>query len=61
MGKIPTELTRAQSLRYSRHLMLPAMDFHGQEALLAARVLQIGVGGWVVLPRLIWWPVVWVR
>ncbi|MDP4535318.1 molybdopterin-synthase adenylyltransferase MoeB [Alkalimonas collagenimarina] len=45
MSKIPTELTRAQSLRYSRHLMLPAMDFHGQEALLAARVLQIGVGG----------------
>ncbi|MCC5853553.1 MAG: molybdopterin-synthase adenylyltransferase MoeB [Alkalimonas sp.] len=39
------ELTQAQSLRYSRHLMLPAMDFHGQEALLAARVLQIGVGG----------------
>ncbi|SEA25070.1 HesA/MoeB/ThiF family protein [Alkalimonas amylolytica] len=39
------ELTQAQSLRYSRHLMLPAMDFHGQEALLAASVLQIGVGG----------------
>lgn len=39
------ELTTAQSLRYSRHLMLPAMDFAGQEALLASRVLQIGVGG----------------
>lgn len=45
MAKTPKELTIAQSLRYSRHVMLPAMDFHGQEALLAAKVLQIGVGG----------------
>ncbi|MCH8537316.1 MAG: molybdopterin-synthase adenylyltransferase MoeB [Alkalimonas sp.] len=39
------DLTTEQSLRYSRHLMLPAMDFEGQETLLASRVLQIGVGG----------------
>ncbi|MBU2113437.1 MAG: molybdopterin-synthase adenylyltransferase MoeB [Gammaproteobacteria bacterium] len=41
----PTELTTQQALRYSRQLMLPAMDFRGQEALLASKVLLIGVGG----------------
>lgn len=39
------ELTHHQSMRYSRHVMLPAMDFHGQERLLASRVLVVGVGG----------------
>ncbi len=39
------EITAAQAMRYSRHLMLPEMDFRGQEALLAARVLVIGMGG----------------
>ncbi len=34
-----------QLLRYSRHLMLPQMDVAGQEALLAASVLIIGMGG----------------
>ena len=32
-------------LRYSRQIMLPDMDVAGQEALLAARVLIVGVGG----------------
>ena len=41
----PTELNTQQALRYSRQLMLPAMDFRGQEALLASSVLLIGVGG----------------
>ena len=41
----PTELNTAQALRYSRQLMLPAMDFRGQEALLASSVLLIGMGG----------------
>ena len=41
----PTELTTQQALRYSRHLMLPALDFRGQEALLASSVLLIGMGG----------------
>ena len=41
----PTELTTQQALRYSRQLMLPAMDFRGQEALLASSVLLIGMGG----------------
>ncbi|QBL09718.1 molybdopterin-synthase adenylyltransferase MoeB [Rheinheimera sp. D18] len=38
-------LTPAQAMRYSRQLMLPALDFHGQEALLASKVLVIGMGG----------------
>jgi len=38
-------LSTAQALRYSRQLMLPAMDFRGQEALLASKVLVIGMGG----------------
>ena len=41
----PTELTTQQALRYSRQLMLPALDFRGQEALLASSVLLIGMGG----------------
>ncbi len=32
-------------LRYSRHIMLPQMDVAGQEALLGATVLIIGLGG----------------
>ncbi len=34
-----------QLLRYSRHIMLPDMDIEGQEKLLAARVLIVGLGG----------------
>lgn len=34
-----------QLLRYSRHLMLSGFDVAGQEALLAARVLVVGLGG----------------
>ena len=34
-----------QLLRYSRQIMLPEMDIAGQEKLLAARVLIIGMGG----------------
>ena len=32
-------------LRYSRHILLPQVDIAGQEKLLAARVLIIGLGG----------------
>lgn len=39
------QLTEQQALRYSRHIMLPSMDLSGQEALLNAHVLIIGVGG----------------
>ncbi len=34
-----------QLLRYSRQIMLPDVDIEGQEKLLAARVLIIGLGG----------------
>lgn len=34
-----------QLLRYSRHILLPAVDIAGQEALLAATVLVVGLGG----------------
>ena len=35
----------AQLLRYSRHIMLPELDIAGQEKLLAARLLIVGLGG----------------
>jgi len=34
-----------QLLRYSRQIMLPSVDFEGQQTLLHARVLVIGLGG----------------
>ncbi|MCB1905311.1 MAG: ThiF family adenylyltransferase, partial [Gammaproteobacteria bacterium] len=34
-----------QLLRYSRQIMLPSVDFDGQERLLASRVVIIGLGG----------------
>ncbi len=34
-----------QLLRYSRHLLLPQIDFAGQQKLLASRVLLVGAGG----------------
>src|SRR5690554_5151281 len=34
-----------QLLRYSRQIMLPQFDVAGQEALLAARVMIVGLGG----------------
>jgi len=40
-----TDLSDAQLLRYSRHIMLPELDVDGQLRLLDARVLVIGLGG----------------
>ena len=34
-----------QLLRYARHIMLPEIDVEGQEKLLAAKVLIVGLGG----------------
>ena len=39
------ELDDAKLLRYSRHILLPDVDVAGQQKLLAARVLVIGLGG----------------
>ena len=34
-----------QLLRYSRHLLLPEIDVSGQQRLLEATVLVVGLGG----------------
>ncbi|HKQ31514.1 MAG TPA: molybdopterin-synthase adenylyltransferase MoeB [Burkholderiales bacterium] len=39
------DLGDEQLLRYSRHILLPEIDVAGQQKLLAARVLVIGLGG----------------
>ncbi len=39
------DLGDTQLLRYSRHILLPEVDVAGQQKLLAARVLVIGLGG----------------
>lgn len=39
------ELNYEQMLRYSRHIMLPAIDLDGQTKILNAHVLIIGLGG----------------
>ncbi len=41
----PVSLSDEQLLRYSRHILLPQIDIAGQQKLLAARVLLIGLGG----------------
>ncbi|WP_369854978.1 ThiF family adenylyltransferase [Candidatus Thalassolituus haligoni] len=38
-------LSDQQLLRYSRHILLPELDIEGQQALLQARVMIIGLGG----------------
>ncbi|HWK53161.1 MAG TPA: molybdopterin-synthase adenylyltransferase MoeB [Hyphomicrobiales bacterium] len=40
-----TPMTDEELLRYSRQIMLPQFDVAGQEKLLAARVLVLGLGG----------------
>lgn len=39
------DLIDNQLLRYSRHILLPEIDLHGQQKLLKAKVLIMGVGG----------------
>jgi sulfur-carrier protein adenylyltransferase/sulfurtransferase len=41
----PPELSHAEVLRYSRHLLLPEVGVSGQKKLKAARVLTVGAGG----------------
>jgi len=40
-----TDITDTQLLRYSRQIMLPEIDIAGQQRLLDARVLILGMGG----------------
>lgn len=39
------ELSNQEMLRYNRQIILRGFDFDGQEALKAARVLVVGLGG----------------
>ena len=41
----PTALTPEETLRYSRHLLLPEVGVEGQRRLRQARVLLVGAGG----------------
>ena len=44
----PTErapMDNEQLKRYSRHIMLPQMDYDGQQKLLDSRVFIVGAGG----------------
>ncbi|NVK54875.1 MAG: molybdopterin-synthase adenylyltransferase MoeB [Alteromonadaceae bacterium] len=42
---MPDTLSYAQAVTFNRHIVLPQIDLGGQEALLNARVLVIGMGG----------------
>ncbi len=42
---LPAQLTDAQLMRYSRHLLLPEVGEKGQMKLLKSRVLLLGAGG----------------
>lgn len=44
-GDTLPELTHAETVRYSRHLLLPEVGVDGQRRLKAARVLLVGAGG----------------
>lgn len=44
-GYMSVELTRAESTRYSRHLLLPEVALAGQKKLKTASVLIVGAGG----------------
>lgn len=44
-GILNKELSDAQLMRYSRHIMLKGMDIDGQEKLWNSKVIIIGVGG----------------
>lgn len=45
------ELSDQEMMRYNRQIVLRGFDFEGQEALKAANVLVVGLGGWAAPPR----------
>ncbi len=45
IGRAAADLSHAELVRYSRHLLLPEVGAEGQARLKAARVLLIGAGG----------------
>lgn len=45
MSKKQVPMTDQQALRYSRHVMLPSVDFAGQERILGSHVVVVGMGG----------------
>ena len=45
------ELSDPEMMRYNRQIVLRGFDFEGQEALKAASVLVVGLGGWAAPPR----------
>src|ERR1700745_4227465 len=44
-AKPPTQLSKDEILRYSRHLIMPEVGMEGQLKLKAGKVLTIGAGG----------------
>jgi len=44
-ARFPGDLTAAEAVRYSRHLVMPEIGPAGQRTLLEARILLIGAGG----------------
>lgn len=38
-------MSDSQALRYSRHVMLPSLDFDGQERILGSHIVVVGMGG----------------
>lgn len=45
------ELSDPEMMRYNRQIVLRGFDFEGQEALKAASVLVVGLGGLAAPPR----------
>ena len=42
---MPKMLSTTQALRYNRHIVLPQVDLDGQEKLVNAHIVIIGLGG----------------
>lgn len=45
MSPSTSQITPSQAMRYARQILIPGIDLDGQEALLGAKILLIGLGG----------------